>query len=122
MPTRAKRTCPVPGCNAATVSGRCAAHRKAARRASPYVEPHRASSAKRGYGKAHRNRRAEYLATHPVCEARGCSAAATDFDHVDGDATNNPRDGSNWQALCHRHHSRKTVKHDGGFGNPRSKR
>lgn len=122
MPTRPPRTCPVPGCGAHTVSGRCPAHRKAARRASPYVEPRRASSAKRGYGAAHRKRREAYLAEHPVCEARGCTTAATDFDHVDGDPRHNPRDGSNWQSLCHRHHSRKTVRHDGGFGNPRTKR
>jgi 5-methylcytosine-specific restriction protein A len=122
MPTRANRTCPVPGCNAPTKSGRCTAHRKAARRASPYREPPRLSSTKRGYGGAHRRRREAYLAEHPVCEARGCTAASTDLDHIDGDVTHNPANGANFQALCRRHHSRKTVRHDGGFGNSRSKR
>nr|DAK90259.1 MAG TPA: HNH endonuclease bacteriophage, HNH Endonuclease, DNA.52A [Caudoviricetes sp.] len=27
-------------------------------------------------------------------------------------------DQSNWQALCHECHSRKTAKENGGFGNP----
>jgi 5-methylcytosine-specific restriction enzyme A len=122
MPTRAKRTCPVPGCGAATVSGRCPAHRRSQRRASPYVEPPRPSSTKRGYGREHQRNREAYMAAHPICEARGCTEASTDFDHIDGNPRNNPRDGSNWQMLCRRHHSRKTVRHDGGFGNPRTRR
>lgn len=29
-------------------------------------------------------------------------------DHIDGDDSNNPTDGSNWQTLCANGHSRKT--------------
>lgn len=119
MPTRARRTCPVPGCGAYTVSGRCKAHQAAARRASPYREPPRPSAHARGYDREHRTNRAAYMAEHPICERRGCSEPGTDFDHKDGDVTNNPPDGSNWQMLCKSHHSRKTAGRDGGFGNRR---
>lgn len=40
-------------------------------------------------------------------------------DHVDGDSSNNPEDGSNWQTLCAPCHSAKTATEDGGFGNSR---
>lgn len=42
-------------------------------------------------------------------------------DHVDGDSSNNPEDGSNWQTLCRRCHSEKTAREDGGFGNRRAR-
>ena len=38
-------------------------------------------------------------------------------DHIDGDSSNNPDDGSNWQTLCVSCHSEKTATEDGGFGN-----
>ncbi len=40
-------------------------------------------------------------------------------DHVDGDSSYNPADGSNWQTLCVQCHSTKTAREDGGFGNVR---
>ena len=40
-------------------------------------------------------------------------------DHIDGDSSNNPEDGSNWQTLCAPCHSAKTATEDGGFGAPR---
>lgn len=35
-------------------------------------------------------------------------------DHIDGNSRNNPPDGSNWQLLCHRGHSRKTAAEQRG--------
>lgn len=58
------------------------------------------------------------LSRHPYCahcERDGKIVLATDVDHVDGDNTNN--DSANLQSLCHAHHSSKTVKYNGGFGN-----
>jgi len=40
-------------------------------------------------------------------------------DHIDGDSSHNPEDGSNWQTLCVPCHSAKTATEDGGFGNVR---
>lgn len=37
-------------------------------------------------------------------------------DHIDGDDSNNPDDGSNWQTLCRPCHSKKTVAENAGFG------
>ena len=42
---------------------------------------------------------------------------ATHVDHDDGDTYNNAPD--NLVSLCQPHHSQKTAKHDGGFGNVR---
>lgn len=122
MPTRANRTCPVPGCGGATKGGRCPRCTRGARAASPYREPSRKQGTAVNYGRDHQKRRAAYLANNPWCAWPGCSALATDLDHRDGDPSNNPRDGSNWQGLCRSHHSRKTARHDGGFGNKRTPR
>jgi len=65
-----------------------------------------------------RTLRALVLQQEPLC--RECAKddilrAATQVDHVDGDDSNN--DLSNLQPLCHRCHSKKTAREDGGFGN-----
>ncbi|WP_218011156.1 HNH endonuclease signature motif containing protein [Herbidospora mongoliensis] len=58
-------------------------------------------------------------AQRPVCEA--CEAAPSDeVDHIDGNKSNWAE--SNLQALCSSCHSRKTARHDGGFGNKRTPR
>lgn len=62
--------------------------------------------------------RQQVLNREPLCRccaARGVIRAATDVDHIDGDASNN--DDANLQPLCRRCHSRKTAREDGGFGN-----
>lgn len=43
------------------------------------------------------------------CRRENILKVATDVDHIDGDPGNNPQDGSNFQSLCHRCHSRKTY-------------
>ena len=53
------------------------------------------------------------------CAKANRITAATDVDHVNGDATDNSR--ANLQGLCHACHSRKTATQDGGYGN-RAKR
>lgn len=62
--------------------------------------------------------RASHLQEEPLCRehlARGMVRAATEVDHIDGDATNDAP--SNRQSLCKPCHSRKTARENGGFGN-----
>ena len=54
------------------------------------------------------------------CKALVGGKGEAHVDHVDGDAWNNPADGSNWAVLCASCHSRKTAREDGGFGNAAS--
>ena len=61
--------------------------------------------------------RKKYLEAHPLCVEcmkEGRSVKATDVDHIiphRGDRTLF-WDQSNWQALCHHHHSMKTRAND----------
>lgn len=99
MPSRPKRPCTAPACSALVDNGRCEQHT-------------RGSSAKQGYGAAHRRWRAQVLQRDVLCvrcleEDR--VTAATVADHVipwrRGGAQ---RDLSNGQGLCVIHHNRKT--------------
>ncbi len=56
-----------------------------------------------------------YLRTHPLCVdcgELGVIEAATDVDHITPHKGDRKLfwDRSNWQALCHRCHSRKTAR------------
>lgn len=42
-----------------------------------------------------------------------CGEYGDEVDHIDGDASNNPPDGSNWQTACNRCHSAKTAIESG---------
>ncbi|MGE0857793.1 MAG: HNH endonuclease [Gammaproteobacteria bacterium] len=88
--------------------------------------PRRDSARARGYTNKWEKARAAFLRVHPLCVA--CEredhqlTSATVVDHViphKGD-TVLFWDSSNWQALCKRHHDRKTATEDGGFGRPRA--
>lgn len=112
MPKRALKPCGYHGCAGVTEGRYCEAHRGAGVEGRP-------NSAKRGYGRQHRKRRARYLAEHPLCvhcEREGIVAAATELDHVVPLRRGGADDESNWQGLCHTHHSIKTAREDGGFG------
>jgi 5-methylcytosine-specific restriction protein A len=90
-------------------------------RPTPSTAP-RPSPSKRGYNRKWATAARAYLASNPLCVR--CSTpdnpvAATCVDHV------TPHKGDmglfwradNWQAMCSRCHSRKTVIEDGGgFG------
>ncbi|NQW09557.1 MAG: HNH endonuclease [Alphaproteobacteria bacterium] len=82
------------------------------------ADARRPSARQRGYdGKWERESKA-YLAAHPQCVS--CGSPASLVDHVQ------PHRGdrrlfwsrSNWQPMCASCHGRKTVREDGGFGNP----
>ena len=58
-----------------------------------------------------------HLAGYPLCEdckAIGRITRAVEVDHIDGDSGNNA--GDNLRSLCKSHHSRKTVRENGGLG------
>lgn len=109
MPSRPKTPCRHPGC-AALVPYYCGKHR------SLHPEDTR-SAGSRGYGTAWNKARKRYLETHPLCVEcmkQGRYVKATDVDHIMPHRGDNVLfwDQSNWQSLCHRHHSIKTRNED----------
>ncbi|MBS6156854.1 MAG: HNH endonuclease [Sutterella sp.] len=121
--------CAYPGCQAAIPVEEkfCAKHKEKGKSLAADREARRkrfkGTAAQRGYGSKWQRLRAQFLKSHPLCEEckrQGRLTKATDVDHIiphHGD----PKlmwDQSNWQALCHECHSRKTAKENGGFGNP----
>ncbi|WP_407655000.1 HNH endonuclease [Desulfuromonas thiophila] len=118
-PARPCRRCRRPTRNAGGYCDRCEPRRK---QAANEQDRRRGSAAARGYGHRWRKLRAAFLAEHPLCaecQRRGRVTVATDVDHIE------PHKGDkgkfwalgNLQALCHRCHSVKTAREDGGFGN-----
>ncbi|MEH7503277.1 HNH endonuclease signature motif containing protein [Neobacillus drentensis] len=87
----------------------------------------RGTAAQRGYDGKWRKARLGYLRKHPLCvhcEQEGKHTAATVIDHIiphRGDKALFWDSKNNWQPLCARHHSIKTAKEDGGFGNKSTK-
>ncbi|MEJ8306651.1 HNH endonuclease signature motif containing protein [Saccharibacillus sacchari] len=115
-----KKFCRKPGCKQVVAGGGyCDQHQQPAHS----YDQQRGTAAQRGYGHEWRKARAVYLQQHPLCaecERAGRVQAATVVDHVvpyRGDRTLF-WDRANWQPLCATHHSEKTAKEDGGFGNP----
>ena len=96
------------------------------RKASRSIADARAqNSSQRGYNSRWRKARLIFLKKYPLCatcQKSGEIVPATVVDHI------RPHEGDyqlfwdrdNWQSLCRRCHNKKTVKHDGGFGNAKS--
>lgn len=112
MPSRPKTPCRHPDCAALVPYGTkyCDKHR------SLHPEDNR-SAGSRGYGTAWNKARKRYLETHPLCVEclkAGRYVKATDVDHIKPHRGDNVLfwDQSNWQSLCHRHHSIKTRNED----------
>ena len=97
-------------------------HAQLMRDRQPPPPDDRPNSAARGYDGKWRKARAAYLSRHPLCVHcldEGRVAAATVVDHIiphKGDWKKFWK-SDNWQALCASHHSAKTAREDGGFGN-----
>ena len=112
MPTKPKTPCRHPGCPELVEPGRkyCAKHK-------PLHPEEIRSPSERGYDSRWRKARKRFLAAHPLCVEcmkEGRYVKATDVDHVipfRGDM-GLFWDESNWQPLCHRHHSMKTRRED----------
>ena len=113
MPMKPRQACSVPGCpRDAVTRGRCTEHQRQRDR-------ERAKSGERGFDKAWRIIRDEYIAYHPKCSATDEAAmrdhkqfgdAATDVHHVRDYRDGGTDDWSNLVSLCHRCHSRETLR------------
>ena len=112
MPSRPNTPCRHPGCAALVPYG------------TKYCEKHRAlhpeeirTASSRGYGSRWNKARKRYLETHPLCVEcmkNGRYVKATDVDHIVAHRGDRALfwDVSNWQALCHSCHSKKTARED----------
>lgn len=115
MPNAPDRLC---GCGKRVRYGYLCACQAARRQAA---EEKRLTSRQRGYTK-HWDVEAKAFLNLPVNRlcACGCGRAAQMVDHIIPHR-GNPQlmwSRSNWQPMTTACHSRKTAKHDGGFGNP----
>lgn len=124
--------CSYPGCQAAVPYGQkyCERHAdagkkrdlEAKRERRRFFDRKRESASQRGYTSTWRRVAKRFLERDPYCEEcfkQGKITPATEVDHIvphKGDR-NLMWDEKNWQSLCHRCHSRKTAREDGGFGN-----
>ena len=112
MPNRPNTPCRHPGCAALVPYGTkyCERHRS--------LHPEEARpAADRGYDSAWRKARKRYLEAHPLCVQcmkEGRYTKATDVDHIAPHRGDRDLfwDVSNWQALCHSCHSKKTAAED----------
>lgn len=121
-PWKVRCPCRTPGCKELTTSGRCDAHQRDQYKAQ---DAGRGSSAARGYGAAHRRRRAYVLARDPLCKE--CLRAtpqrltpSREADHIVPLAEGGAEDVSNMQGLCRPCHSRKTARSSRGLARSRS--
>lgn len=122
MPRRPPHPCPT--CGALLQYGQvCPRHPR-----PPRVNEARPSSSRRGYGHKWHIIRDAWFDAHPdACCACGCGQHVNkhnaDLDHkVPVTGPDDPLFWlpSNWQPLLHEHHSSKTSRFDGGFGNSRA--
>lgn len=114
MPYRLHGICSYPRCTARSVSrGRCALHPRPAMIGGQK----RPSASAQGYGVEWRRIRAKHLASHPACVICGLDDKGNHVDHILPREQGGTDDESNLQTLCHVHHSVKTARVDGGFGN-----
>lgn len=112
MPWAAPRFCAKPG-HPRFTGARCPLCTQAFRQAQDARRP---SAAQRGYDGRWQAFRAEYLRTHPTCCAPGCTATATEVDHITPIRAGGARlDPANVRAMCKRHHSQRTAR-DQSFG------
>lgn len=120
MPYRAAHQCSTPGCpRRVTHPGKCSDHRAEVQRLTDLA---RGTATERGYGAAWRKRRDLYLAENPYCVqcwSEGHEVQAQQVDHIVPKRLGGADDESNWQPLCDHHHSVKTARDNGGFGNGR---
>ena len=123
MALKPMKPCAAPACGALVRGVRyCPKHEHLIKVVTRQHDERRESSAQRGYSYKWQQARKGFLAKHQLCVAclaDGLVVASTDVDHII------PHKGdkdlfwtrSNWQALCHPCHSRKTATEDGGWGN-----
>ena len=89
------------------------------RRAKPIGHTPKEKTAARGYGGRWQKARRTFLLRNPLCahcKAKGITKLALDVDHIIPHRKNQKLfwDTSNWQALCHPCHARKTAREGRG--------
>ena len=119
MVYRPKRFCRKQGCNQLVDEGYCVKHKP---EEYQRYDRYRGTAAERGYNSKWRKARLRYLAEYPLCvecHESGLIVPATNVDHIVPHRGDMELfwDIENWQSLCATHHSQKTAKEDGGFGN-----
>ncbi len=111
---RAAHVCPVLGCTKVTRDRYCADHLRERRQ---IVDANRPTAAQRGYDEEWRQTRAAFLRENPYCGI--CGQKATEPDHIIPIADGGTNDWENLRPRCKRHHSQRTAREGGGFGNPK---
>jgi 5-methylcytosine-specific restriction protein A len=120
MPVKLLRPCNQPGCPELTGDGYCPEHKKA--KAQKY-DKDRGSASERGYNSRWAAYSRLYRKKNPLCVECLKEDRITGSQHVDHIIAVKGKDDplfwdpKNHQALCQPHHSSKTAKEDGGFGN-----
>ena len=118
-PMKPRHPCNRPDCVNLTNDRFCEQHKKEANRA--YNQTRDPVTMQWASSKRYKSKRAYFLRRHPLCvecEREGRIRPGTQLDHIVAHKGDYSLfwDESNWQMLCHRCHSRKTAKEDGGFG------
>lgn len=114
---RAARVCPIQGCiELVTGNARYCEEHERARQRKVYSER---KHERVDYGPDWPAIREEFLEHNPQCSSPGCPRRATEVDHIVPYRVSRSHDWSNLQGFCKPHHSQKTAREDGGFGNAR---
>ncbi len=79
------------------------------------------SASERGYGGGWARISREYRLAHRMCE-EDCGLPAEVVDHLDGAGPKGDNRWSNLEALCRAHHNARTLRYEGGWGNPKRPR
>ncbi len=97
-------------CRRVIPAGRRCQCREAKRKAA--IDKARPSSGERGYDADWRAVRRQYLAAHPMCQHEGCTAHATEVDHIETVAARPDLrlSWSNLRGFCKSHHSQRTAR------------
>lgn len=117
MPNKPLKPCNYPMCPELTGDKYCAKHRKQNRRSH---DRQRGTAAQRGYNYRWQKARELFLQQHPLCVEclkEGRPVPAVVVDHIQPHKGDDKLfwDRKNWQALCVRHHNRKTAREGGGL-------
>lgn len=113
---RAGTGCRRPGCPGIVRAGVCSVCGPQKKGGHQEYDERRGSAAERGYDHRWRRLRRAYLVANPLCvmcQAEGRVVAATDVDHIIAKRSGGTDDEANLQALCHSHHSQKTMSEHG---------
>lgn len=107
-----------PNCRRAVLAGQvCECRKTSERKRKAAIDASRPKAGERGYDADWRAVRRQYLAAHPDCQHDGCTAPASEVDHVHSVAERPDLrlSWSNLRGYCKHHHSQRTAR-DQSFG------